>query len=1029
MDTKRVVARFEAERQALALMDHPHIAKILDAGATDTGRPFFVMELVRGIPITEYCDTANLSTRERLELFVPVCQAIQHAHQKGVIHRDIKPSNILVTLNDGVPHPMVIDFGVAKAINQRLTERTLFTNFAQLIGTPVYMSPEQAEMSKLDVDTRTDVYSLGVLLYELLTGTTPFSERRLRGLGYAEMQRVIAEEEPPRPSTRLSTLTEVEKRELVRRHRTDPRNLGALFRRELDWVVMKALEKNRNRRYETVNALAMDVKRYLEGRALEAAPPTWRYQLGKLARKHRTTFAAAAVMAVALTGAAIFSTWQAIRAMRSESHALQSETEARSALATAEVQRKVAQDEARKARLNAYAADVSLAQRGIQEADIGMAKDHLRKHVPDPGEEDYRGWEWWYLDRLTKTQERFVLGQHPDEATEVAWSPEGGYIVSGGYSGTLKFWSSRDRRLLGTVQQPGRIHSMVFWSEDVLLTGEDDGFLRIWDVGRQRMLREIEVGGVLRALAIPKAGDCLVGVKLSGGVRFDGELQREGSVVVWELKRGMVDNTAVPELEVRFETAGVPRQGRFTWVRGMAISPDGRHVAKGFFDGRIRLLDLRTGRQLREWRAHTEPVGNLCFSPDGRRLVSSSVYSEVDAKIWDVKVGELVTLLKGHKGWLSGFAFTSDGRTLISSSADQTLRFWSTDTWEQRGSLRGHVDEVRAVAMSPDEQSLVTAGRDGSLLVWDCQPAPVPPTHIQIPNTKVPFRFSPVRQELAVVVFSDENRRVQLWTGTDLTDVRDIPELGNEARDLAYFPDGETLLVLEPGKLKSWDFKTKRLRAEVPLIEPPLLQFVGFTADGSQLLLIDARHTVQVWDISRWEQIGTWSARPNRDNGLLPSDGRMVNFCPRHGLLSLGGFKGFASLWDVGQRRWLGDLVDGFGHEVHAAFHPNGGLVGTVGTRVFSWDAKELGKTLAFAFPRFGLHSVTFSPDGRRLVAGGDARQPAFLWDTETGMELVRLPGDARMVFRVAFSHDGRFLAASSSAGVNVYDGRKSNGE
>jgi eukaryotic-like serine/threonine-protein kinase len=227
--------------------------------------------------------------------------------------------------------------------------------------------------------------------------------------------------------------------------------------------------------------IGMRRERYLEGRPIEAAPPSWRYQFYKLARKHKATFAAAAMIMLVLAGAAAFSTWQAVRAAHSESRALASEANARSAQAIAEAQQRIAQEEARKARLNAYAADISLAQRGIQEADIGMATDHLRKYVPAPGEEDYRGWEWWYLDRLTKTQERFVLGRHPDEAVEVAWSPEGQYVVSGGVSGTLKSWSIRDRRLLGTVEQPGRIHSMVFWTEEVVLTGENDGFLRFWD--------------------------------------------------------------------------------------------------------------------------------------------------------------------------------------------------------------------------------------------------------------------------------------------------------------------------------------------------------------------------------------------------------------------------------------------------------------------------------------------------------------------------------------------------------------------
>ncbi|HWN94122.1 MAG TPA: protein kinase [Methylomirabilota bacterium] len=328
MDTKSVIARFEAERQALAMMDHPNIAKVLDAGATEAGRPFFVMELVRGVKITDYCDEAKLSTSERLGLFIQVCQAVQHAHQKGIIHRDLKPSNILVTINDGVPVPKVIDFGIAKATTgQQLTDKTLFTAFEQFIGTPAYMSPEQAVMTSLDIDTRSDIYALGVLLYELLTGKTPFDAKELLQAGFDEMRRTIREVEPARPSTRLSTMHDADLTTVAQRRHLDASRLVHLLRGDLDWIVMKALEKDRTRRFETANALALDIQRYLTNEPVAARPPSSLYRFQKLVRRNKVVFAAAAAVAAALVFGLITTQQQAVRARKAEQAARRAEQE------------------------------------------------------------------------------------------------------------------------------------------------------------------------------------------------------------------------------------------------------------------------------------------------------------------------------------------------------------------------------------------------------------------------------------------------------------------------------------------------------------------------------------------------------------------------------------------------------------------------------------------------------------------------------------------------------------------------------
>src|SRR2546427_71944 len=379
MDTRQVVARFEAERQALAMMDHPNIAKVLDAGTTENGRPYFVMELVRGIRITDYCDQNHLDTIERLELFIRVCNAVQHAHQKGIIHRDIKPSNILVTLHDGVPVPKIIDFGIAKAMEGRLTDLTVYTQLHQFIGTPAYMSPEQAEMSGLDIDTRSDIYSLGVLLYELLTGDTPFDATELLKRSLDEIRRTIREVEPPRPSTRLSTLANGKLTDVAKQRCTEAPKLINLLRGDLDWVVMKCLEKDRARRYETANGVAMDLERHLTHEPVVARPPSTAYRLQKAMRRNKLAFTAGAAVAAALLIGFGISTWQAAVATQAKTKAVTAQREAEKSQQAEKQQRVLADKERASAEGNLYAAKMNLAQQAWERNNIVRLRDLLKE--------------------------------------------------------------------------------------------------------------------------------------------------------------------------------------------------------------------------------------------------------------------------------------------------------------------------------------------------------------------------------------------------------------------------------------------------------------------------------------------------------------------------------------------------------------------------------------------------------------------------------------------------------------------------
>jgi serine/threonine protein kinase len=466
MDTRQVVARFEAERQALALMDHPNIAHVFDGGETASGRPYFVMELVRGIPITDFCDQSHLPVRERLELFVSVCQAVQHAHQKGIIHRDLKPSNVLVTLHDDRAVVKVIDFGIAKATGQQLTDKTLFTNFAQMIGTPLYMSPEQAQMSGLDVDTRSDVYALGVLLYELLTGTTPFDKERLRTVGYDEMRRIIREEEPARPSTRLSTLGQAAASVSANR-KSDPGRLRQLFRGELDWIVMKALEKDRNRRYESASAFAADVQRYLNDEQVLACPPSAWYRFRKFARRNKagvlaaTSVALGVLLAVAGLVCALLvlaaSNAQIKEEQKQTSEALQREKETSEKLTVA---RAGAVADAYRALLGETQALRLTRPPGWRETALGNLRRLAALETPERDLAELRTEAVACLAEMD-AREVLRLEGHTHLVYGLDFSPDGKALASAGYDGRVILWDRAEGQVLRQVAD--RAVNGKFW--------------------------------------------------------------------------------------------------------------------------------------------------------------------------------------------------------------------------------------------------------------------------------------------------------------------------------------------------------------------------------------------------------------------------------------------------------------------------------------------------------------------------------------------------------------------------------------
>jgi serine/threonine protein kinase/tetratricopeptide (TPR) repeat protein len=695
MATRQVVARFEAERQALALMDHPNIAKVFDGGESASGRPYFVMELVKGVPITKYCDDNCLTPRERLELFGQVCQAVQHAHQKGVIHRDLKPSNVLVMSQDGVPLVKVIDFGVAKAIGQQLTDKTVYTQFAQLVGTPLYMSPEQAGQSGLDVDTRTDIYALGVLLYELLTGTTPFDEQRLRAAEHDEMRRIIREEEPPRPSTRIGTLGLAAN--TVSMHRkSDPKRLSQLCRGELDWIVMKALEKDRNRRYETAGTFAADVQRYLDDEPVQACPASRWYRL----RKHRgAAVTATAFVGLLLAGAAV-STVLAVWAVDAERDALAGWADAeRKGEAAAEARQKAVADRIRaeqaEAEAKREAAKADAVKTFLLQGVLGWAA----VSVGFPDQSALVG----TLDEASRNLDQLFAAQPEAEAAVRLTVGELYYSV-----GLRAKAEPHLRRglLLRRATRKAPLDPLKAEDAETLYAMKHLGTL-LKDRGdlaaAEPFLRLSE--GALRCAemrripcAVPDWTINVLSVAFSPDSRRVLAGGDDACMRLYDVASGIEVHCFVG-----------------SWV--CSFSPDGRRILAGG-DKTLRLWDAATAKELRQFKGHTDGVSSVVFSPDGRQALSGS--NDKTIRLWDLETGAQVRRFQGHTAAVMQAVYTPDGRRVLSGSEDGTVRLWDVATGEQVRQFQERRTAVWSVAVSPDGRRALSMD-SGAVLLWDVE--------------------------------------------------------------------------------------------------------------------------------------------------------------------------------------------------------------------------------------------------------------------------------------------------------------------
>lgn len=986
MDTKTIIRRFETERQALAVMDHPNIARVLDAGASEDGRPYFVMDFVEGEPLTDYCDANSLTVQERIALFVKVCRAVEHAHQKGIIHRDLKPSNILVTEQDGEASPKVIDFGVAKAIDPHGDDDQV-TVIETIIGTPAYMSPEQAERDRVDVDTRSDVWSLGVLLYELLTSYTPLDRTKVKDAGIDDLRQAFRDHEPYRPSLKLRH-SRVEDRPKIGMDRSSTiQKLADEVQGDLDWVIMCCLDRDRTRRYGSASLLAADLECYLRGEPVAARPPSASYRLGKFVRRNRAMVGASAVLLVMLVIGAIGSTWLAVRATTAEREIRAAHMEQSRLREEAVREREDAFRSAEIARLHQYVADINVSHQALLDGHIAKTLDLLERQAHLAiNDVDLRGFEWRYLAARCLADKHQTLARFDSPVRSLTFSNSGEHLAIGTRE-ELVVWDLTKNRSLITL--PGGVTRAEFFPDGKRLVAASRQGLWVFHLDSGQPVFDIPNAG--GALSLSSDGNFLASTV-------------DGRVVVWE-------------------TGNWTRWREFPASFGpLAFSPDSRTISMGTREG-IALWAVQGDAKRVLLEDSSTPLSGLF--PGGTRMVFSLDGKEIFAPrpekstrgvfylgAWSVETGEELGVYpaepgeSGHSGVISALAQDRAQTMIATSSWDHSVGLWNFSERKLMRALHGHRGEVWSVAVSPEGDFVASGSKDGEVKLWPVQTVAEKNT---VEGRWRPLSFSNdsnylgiLNREGHIAIINtrtkEEAYRLELTKAGSRFWYRAV-SLSNDLSTLAEgLPDGVV-------RIRRLD---REEETAISLGGKERVDFVQLSPKADSVVTITSRNEL------------AWRDLANPAEPIMTIAGNDAKFSQDGGTLLVLDRKGHAVIWDVKSRTERVKIkhnAQSFG--VRTTLSPDGSILAlTYGYDDFEnavslWDTST-GKRLGFLTGhKQGIWSMTFSPDGRTLATSsidGTMR----LWSVATQRELLSVIEPGSNLRNLKFSPNGEFLVGAS---------------